>query len=146
MLTYLLNTDLIQWAQEHQDDYIAHQTNCFSLKPHGLSSQVFAAFPHANVYTRENKNRITGTVQIRGNVINMYAQLCPGKPKRETFEQRYQWFEQCLQDIKTKVKPGATIAFPHGCGCGLAGGDWKVIEPLIVNILSPHYNVIIVKL
>ena len=33
-----------------------------------------------------------------------------------------------------------SVAFPHGIGCGLAGGDWGTVEKMIIRNL-PDCNV-----
>ena len=29
-----------------------------------------------------------------------------------------------------------TVAFPWGIGCGLAGGDWNIVKPMIENVFE----------
>lgn len=109
--------------------YIAHQINCVTTTTAGLSKSLFAKYPYANVYTDGTK-RVPGKIIVRGNdddhrlIINMAGQFRPGKPtNKETTFQRLEWFKSCLEEIK-KIPDLESIAFPHGIGCGLAGGDW----------------------
>jgi hypothetical protein len=30
-----------------------------------------------------------------------------------------------------------TLALPYGLGCGLAGGDWKVVYEIIRDVFTP---------
>lgn len=49
---------------------------------------------------------------------------------------RYGAVEQCLAKVANKAKEfGASVHMPR-IGCGLAGGKWEVIEPLIVKTLA----------
>ncbi len=48
---------------------------------------------------------------------------------------RYEALEKCLEKVAVKAKElGATVHMPR-IGCGLAGGDWSSIEPIIVDAL-----------
>lgn len=49
---------------------------------------------------------------------------------------RYEAVAKCLEEVCEKAKElGATVHMPR-IGCGLAGGKWEKIEPLIVEALS----------
>ena len=113
--------------------YIAHQCNCTSKKPMGLSAQMFKKYPEANDYKNGTHGQ-PGTIKIHGHVINMFAQINTGKPKNpETKESRLELFKQCLAQIETELK-GETVVFPNKIGCGLAGGDWTQYEQLLNNL------------
>jgi O-acetyl-ADP-ribose deacetylase (regulator of RNase III) len=48
---------------------------------------------------------------------------------------RYEAVESCLQKVAAKAKElGATVHMPR-IGCGLAGGKWEKIEPIIERTL-----------
>jgi len=48
---------------------------------------------------------------------------------------RYQIEEECLSKVSAKaVELGASVHMPR-IGCGLAGGKWERIEPIIVETL-----------
>jgi O-acetyl-ADP-ribose deacetylase (regulator of RNase III) len=48
---------------------------------------------------------------------------------------RYEAVAECLQQVATKVQElGASVHMPR-IGCGLAGGEWSEIEPLIKQYL-----------
>jgi O-acetyl-ADP-ribose deacetylase (regulator of RNase III) len=108
--------------------YIAHQCNCVSTLSSGLAQSIFCKYPYANTYTTK---RTPGTISVHRNVINMYAQIYPGKSKypNDTPDLRIQYFKSCLNEI-SKLK-GESIAFPYNIGCGLAGGDWQKYKQLI---------------
>lgn len=147
---------------ESKADFIAHQCNCVTTQSKGLSSLIFEKFPYADIYSSRSKPDKLGTIIVCGNsdqaqryVINILAQYYPGKPRsypekqprsypkkqlrsyhghaRDSEERRLAAFQQCLDQI-TKIPDisGKSVAFPHGIGCGLAGGNWEKYE----NILS----------
>lgn len=48
---------------------------------------------------------------------------------------RYEAVAQCLENVgKKATELGASVHMPR-IGCGLAGGDWSKIEPLILEHL-----------
>jgi O-acetyl-ADP-ribose deacetylase (regulator of RNase III) len=134
--------------------FIAQQCNCRTMAAGGLAAAVFAAFPHADIYT-DGTARSPGSIHIRGGgigsgdisargVINMLAQDLPGRPpthKGESSQQRHLWFQQCLHAMEAVGSKLHSVAFPYGIGCGLAGGDWHIYFAMIGNFarkMNPH--------
>ena len=108
-----------------KENYIAHQCNCVTNKPKGLSEQIFKKYPYSNTYKNREIHSIPGTIDICQNIINMYAQYYPsiGKYKNDTNNMRIQWFKDCLEKIKDISDiQNKSIAMPYKIGCGLAGG------------------------
>jgi len=79
-------------------------------------------------------------------VACLMAQMAPGKPaawclqygirvEDDSAERREEYFRAALFELETHVRESAgsikTIAFPHGIGCGLAGGSWARYETMI---------------
>ena len=126
--------------------YIAHQCNTQSKKPAGLSTHIFNKYPAANDYARHTHGA-AGTIHINDHVINMFAQLKPGKPSGvlDNKAKRIEYFMSCLQEITTQLPKDATVVFPYGIGCGMAGGDWATYEAMLKEF-SKSINVIVVKL
>lgn len=133
--------------------YIAHQCNCQSKRDTtGLSAHIFKKYPAANDYKNQTWGTV-GTIRIHSdfaggaNVINMFAQLKPGKASGplDNKTKRAEYFADCIQAIKAQVPKDATIVFPYGIGCGLAGGDWPTYETILKEFAKTN-NVIIVKL
>ena len=79
-------------------------------------------------------------------VYNFYSQDNYGRNGRQT---NYEAFEKCLIGLtkrfeNSKIPVGSIpVYFPYGIGCGLAGGDWKIISELIEKYFP---QAIIVKL
>ena len=77
----------------------------------GLAASLFERFPHANIYAerRQARNKWTSPGEIsihqgkgRRGVINMLAQISPGKAARtglDSREKRLQYFKTCLSHI-----------------------------------------------
>jgi hypothetical protein len=78
-------------------------------------------------------------------IVSFYAQDRYGREKQHT---SYAAFERCLAHLHGEVLTnpafvGKSVYFPYGIGCGLAGGDWKVIKPLIERYIPES---VVVKL
>jgi len=126
-----------------KEDYICHQCNCITSNSMGLAKDLFERYPHANTYRNRRRYQPDthdkpGTILVADRIINMFAQLSPGKPtKQETRSMRLHWFEQCLTHI-SQLPNIKSIAMPSHIGCGLAGGDWKVYRGLLQQFVQDH--------
>ena len=121
-------------------DYIVHQCNCMTTIGKGLSLDMFAAYPHSDIYSRRRTADVPGKniiVALDGHptIVNMLAQRSPGKStyQNDTPQMRIQWFKQCLDHLATVVVPGSTIAFPYKIGCGMARGSWPTYEEMLIK-------------
>ena len=147
----------------HDADYIVHQCNCRTTRAWGLAYSLFGSFPHADTYTVPSDlklapmppKRVPGTFTLHGGpgtglrgVINLYGQDAPGKASAaETKAQRLTWFQNALLQL-ADVPNLKSVAFPHGIGCGLAGGTWAQYEAALVEfaVLVPETEVYIVRM
>lgn len=147
----------------HDADYIVHQCNCRTTRAWGLAYSLFGSFPHADTYTVPSDpklapmppKRVPGTFTLHGGpgtdlrgVINLYGQDAPGKASAaETKAQRLTWFTNALLQL-ADVPNLKSVAFPHGIGCGLAGGAWTQYEAALVTFaaLVPETEVYIVQM
>ena len=131
--------------------YIAHQCYATSYnKAAGLAKTIFNKWPYANCYN--NTYKTLGTIQVAygvQNVINMFAQFYPGKPRaNDDVIRRLSAFRACLNKI-SQLQDIKQVAFPYKIGCGLAGGNWADYERLLckfaeeasfeVLIINPHH-------
>jgi len=128
--------------------YICHQCNCLTNHSAGLASAIFSNFPYADIYKIRPRQQdwkqqvnILGTINVAGDgrkkrfVINMLAQLFPGKPRYpnsriDGFNAREEYFQMCLEEIN-KIPQLETIAFPSKIGCTMAGGNWEKYRKMI---------------
>ena len=52
----------------------------------------------------------------------------------------YNAFRSCCEELRTVALKHQIIGFPYKIGCGLAGGDWNIVES-IINEVFADYNV-----
>lgn len=141
-------------------DYICHQVNCQGVMGSGVAKQIKERWPEVyEQYRREYERTIKygstpesqlgaiDAVRIRNSnqyVVNMYSQnSCGYDGQRYT---SYSAFANILENFKIYISKDKTIAFPKNIGCGLGGGNWKVISALIEEILGEDYEVYIYEL
>lgn len=134
-------------------DYICHQVNCQGVMGSGIARQIRERWPevyndykaYCNYCNKYGLNMLGHNFDVPVNnyekrVINMFSQHDYGHDgKRYT---SYDAFSDCLFDIRGLVR-GGTIGFPKNIGCGLGGGNWKVISALIEEILGETHDVYI---
>ena len=121
-----------------------HQVNCKGVMGAGLAKQIREKHPH--VYTEykelcETEKDLLGHILLshgqglNGRIcVSMFAQDGYGRDKRYT---DYTAFINCLDALAKQMNNYSvegyynTIAFPYGIGCGLAGGDWVIVQGML---------------
>ena len=133
-----------------------HQVNCKGVMGAGLAKQIKAAYPEVYLdYRHECKNnkfligsKICTTTHDNRICISLFAQEGYGSGKCYT---DYQAFKCCLDSLAIELEmldPEGkdSIAFPYNIGCGLAGGNWNIIEQMLEDFSNKvKTKVIIVK-
>lgn len=137
-------------------DYICHQVNCQGVMGSGIAKQirerwprVYESYKHFVDYHNRHGMGLLGHIVIVDvigdrHVVNMFAQDFYGYDGRRFTS--YDAFAQCLMRIKPYVQGMRSIGFPKNIGCGLGGGNWKVISALIEEILGDDSEVYIYEL
>ena len=118
-------------------DVIAHQCNCFLSFGAGIAAQIKVQIPEAyqvDLKTKYGDSNKLGTNSYTEQsvpvVANMYGQY---KYTRHEVDTNYDALRKCLKELKVKFQ-GKKIGMPL-IGAGLAAGDWKIIEQLIIEEL-----------
>ena len=134
-------------------NFICHQVNCQGKMGSGVAKQIRDRWPEVYTnYARVVDSKMLGKVQILyvedANipfqcVVNMFAQEFYGYDENRYTS--YDAFWSCLNELKSKIPKGATIAFPYKIGCGLGGANWEIIEKMI-DVVFADYGVFIYKL
>lgn len=135
-------------------EIIAHQVNCLGTMGAGVAKQIKDKYPkvyhwyRAYCY-RRNIEPILGTgqivVQADHTFFNIFGQYGYGTSKRQT---DYKAFKSGFKDAIAKYRfytndceSKLEIAIPYHIGCGLAGGEWKMISKILEQ-LEKEENVI----
>lgn len=146
----IIKGDLIQFAQEGKFDVIVHGCNCFCQMDAGIAKTIKEKFPEAyevDCMTQEGDKNKLGTISTavvcRGVkelvIVNAYTQYHWSSYVRQV---DYAAVRDAFKQIKNSFS-GRRIGYPK-IGAGLAGGDWRVISPIIDEELAgeEHYLVL----
>ena len=131
-------------------DIFCHQVNCKRVMGAGVAKQIRNKYPEVYQAYMKKTPTLGDVLPVfcsDGRIcINMYAQDGYGRDKRYT---DYQAFQKCLNGLVNFLatqRQDAIVAFPYNIGCGLAGGDWNIVEKLLENFSRKiRQNVVIVK-
>lgn len=118
---------------------ICHVCNCQHTMGAGLAQQIKLKYPEAyeaDLKTKKGDQAKLGTISYatakNGKIIvNLYAQYNYGKGRQLNYEALY----RCLMTVHKEFR-GKTIAFPHGMGCGMAGGSWRIVFAMIKSVFA----------
>lgn len=138
-------------------DYICHQVNCRGRMGSGIAKQIRERFPEVYKAYRDryeyaleialNPDKMLGSMDIvqinddTRHIVNMYSQRSYGYDGK--CYTSYTAFKYILERLKEEIPAECSIGFPKNIGCGLGGGDWKIVSGLIEEILGKDYNVYI---
>lgn len=126
-------------------DYICHQVNCRNAMGAGVAKALYTKWPEVKEeYHRFCKQigdpqKLLGRVQMvrvaaaDKTIVNIFGQLNYGREAGVTYTDY-----RALQSAFIKLNQlcvGKCVAFPYGFGCGLAGGDWIIVESLMLRYL-----------
>lgn len=136
-------------------DYICHQVNCMNVMGAGVAKAIYSKWPEVKTEYHKFCNGVAepkallGQFQIvplRGesrSVINIFGQLNYGR-RPGTVYTDYGALQTAFTGINS-LCASQTIAFPYGFGCGLAGGDWIVVEKLMLEHLCDCHVTVYMK-
>lgn len=144
-MIYIQNGDLLK----SNCDIIAHCCNCQGGFGSGIAGQIRKQFPYAYQAfvsdTRKPEEKL-GTYSIglsldnnTPDIFNLYGQLYygPGDKQYVDYRALLQSMLDMLETIidwRSKTTKRFKIGMPYLIGCGLAGGDWRTVEELILNV------------
>lgn len=133
-------------------DVIVQQVNCCGIMGAGLAKQIKERWPKVfEEYKRQcelpnaqgyDRSHLLGKVQcskvtdcITGRQIiiaNIFGQNRYGTDKRYTdYKALTKGFIEIADGFNGKI-----IAIPEKIGCGLAGGDWKIVSHIIAGVFA----------
>lgn len=144
--------DIISLAKAGVFDVIIQGNNCFHTMNAGLAKQIkghFNAAYLADLRTKHGHKGKLGTfshadIQIGAHtltVINAYTQFRYGGGVKNA---DYGAIRGCFREMK-KEYGGKNLRFGYPLiGCGLAGGDWGVVKPIIDEELEGEDHTLVV--
>lgn len=133
-ITYVIGC-LFDAADKQNVDVIAHQANCFKIMGSGFAAALRLRHPAAEsidlIDRRQPSERLGHftNVRVAGGtmVFNLYGQYRPGKNTDYT---ALRCSISAMAEYLKKGKPDARIGLPL-IGCGVGGGDWKIVSTIL---------------
>lgn len=127
------------------ENIICHQVNCMGVMGSGVALQIRNKWPNVYYeyvdYVHKIGNNTFGTCHIvpigfNKYVANLFGQYSFGTSKRQTDYRQLGLALDMLLTMGNVVKKNKnnlpwTYAFPEYIGCGLAGGDWNIVQKMI---------------
>ena len=133
--------DILNW--ENKVDIIGHQVNCLGVMGGGLALQIASKWPSVesaykkyidNWCQHGSQKHLLGDCHItptssKCSIANLFGQYNIGGGKRTDYEALH----KSLRYLKSYMQSQklTKLALPVNLGCGLAGGDWKIVQGLI---------------
>lgn len=129
-------------------DIVGHQTNCLGIMGGGIAWTVRAKYP--TVYQeyaalckqyKGHSSDMLGICQIVptgngriGYIANLFGEDVPTGTRVDT---DYDALRKALTDLHNRVKgKNLTVGLPYKIGCGLAGGDWNIVDGIIHDVFE----------
>lgn len=133
--------------EDNEVTIICHQTNCFHTMGGGIALQIRNKWP--NVYAEDGQyNKLVGSKGIFGTLLmcktndrrssgrnifvaNLYGEYDYHKKHATDYKMLQKALDELAEKMHSPFYDGDVIGFPKYLGCGLAGGDWGVVYPMI---------------
>ena len=137
-------------------DYIVHQVNCMGVMGGGIASQIRKWCPEhfddyldmCHMYDCDGHERR----KLMGNIV--VTERKPGKHICGIFGQydyygyepltEYLYVHKALLSLVCEINERGlkecTVAIPDKMCCGLAGGDWNVVYPILSKLFDRKLN------
>ena len=120
---------------------IAHQVNCQRKMASGVAGSIAEAYPeHKEDYLKsyQGLGDYVLTVVPEGFIYGIFGQEYYGRTKRYTNYSALISGLSKVMDVVSESSSSKTLGIPYGVGCGLGGGNWKLVQVLL-NDLSEIY-------
>ncbi len=123
---------------------IIHCCNCFNRMGSGIAKAISDRWPEVRAADDQtvagDKDKL-GTftfAEVDGRIVfNLYGQYRYGTDSRKV---EYPALKQGLSLIKEHLEDNGGFAFykvgTYPLGCGLAGGDWEIVRPIIEEVFG----------
>jgi len=131
---------------------LCHQANCQATMGSGIAAQIRERYPEAALADRdawkakEAKLGLFSSVKINDTktIVNLYGQYDFKRGRDTDYEGLYLAMDRLFGVISEAKDPSKyVIGIPFGMGCGLGGGDWRIVSAMI-EVLEEKYHVPVV--
>jgi O-acetyl-ADP-ribose deacetylase (regulator of RNase III) len=131
---------------EVPESIIVHGCNCFHTMGAGVARAIAKKYPEAEIadsltaYGKAHKLGFYSFATVGGKtIVNAYTQYGYGGDTRELdYNALVDVMERILSDFSHDTVAMSKI------GCGLAGGDWRIVKAILESAAENHNRTIIV--
>lgn len=127
-------------------DFIVHQANLHNTFGSGIAAEIKRRYPHAfeaDSHAFRVRDAKLGSYSIgcpreagMPVVVNLYSQDGISATQRTTHYAAMGHSLLRLEESLRTVWGCERLGVPHGIGCGLAGGDWDVVLPILESAFA----------
>jgi O-acetyl-ADP-ribose deacetylase (regulator of RNase III) len=140
MSVKVIKGDLIKLAKEGKFEVVCQGNNCFHVQGGGISGQFIREWPGCYAVDKKTVKgdvgklgTISSCLAVTDNkdplvVVNCYTQFNPGP------DFKIGAFDKCMKQLKESFG-NKKIGMPK-IGCGIAGGKWEDVLPIIQKHLG----------
>ena len=118
---------------------LPNQVNCLKVAGAGLALQIREAVPGWFEHYQSVKPAL-GSISVfdagDAKIVNLYAQ--DGIGTYGALSTDYGAMASGLQVFADSLPAKSVVYIPYGMGCGLGGGDWNVVAPIVYQALKAH--------
>ncbi len=126
-------------------DIIAHQTNCIGVMGAGIALQIKKQLLTSDEYNKyvkackEQGSELMGKTQLLeapdGRIIaNCFGENIPTGKEKDT---DYDALMHSIAKVRNYAKmSGLSVGVPGLMGCGLAGGDWRIVRDMLYKLFG----------
>ena len=132
-----------------------HVCNLYHIFGAGIAKEIKKQYPEAylaDLNTKKGDVTRLGTISIGkvegegklSHIVNLYAMRGLGPAVRQlSYDALIDCLERTIQYFSFAESP-FSIGIPYGMGCGLAGGDWKIVEAIIESCFKDYPGIVYV--
>lgn len=121
--------------------HIAHQANLYHTFGSGIAKEIKRRFPRA--YEADLRTAFADKTKLGSwsfslgspTILNLYTQVGISHTDRTTsYDAMSCAFAELVKVLSLRQKAfPVKLGMPYKIGCGLAGGDWEVVNALLVH-------------
>lgn len=142
--------DIFEHPYEKRLDCIIHQCNLYHTFGSGIAAEIKKRFPYAykeDLETGRGDESELGTYRIALDcklmnpaIVNAYCQKGISATQRTTcYAAMGKVFFDLERQLVKEYNPGdneTVLGIPYKIGCGLGGGEWGVVYPIIKSVFE----------
>lgn len=125
------------------EDVICHQVNTYGTMGGGLAAQIAKLYPEVEkAYKNHCRAYGYNWKILKGNafMVREDKKIIENCFTQNGFETDYIALKTCFgKIIRMCLKNNYTMAIPYKYGCGIASGNWSIVEKIIER-LSNYYG------